>query len=183
MIIVVSLSFSSLALLLALGKLSIGRLPQGLWFAVGFFVMWMFVVLLVSGAPLNQQFWGVFGRNNGLLNYFSLVVILIAVAVIQKRSFYNKLVDALVLTAVPATAYALVQVAGRDPISWSVMAPFATLGNVNFSSAFFGLASICAIDFSRGHRPLHHSRDWINSRPHDLFCRHGSCGILFSTNL
>jgi O-antigen ligase len=106
--------------------------------------MWMFVVLLVSGAPLNQQFWGVFGRNNGLLNYFSLVVILIAVAVIQKRSFYNKLVDALVLTAVPATAYALVQVAGRDPISWSVMAPFATLGNVNFSSAFFGLASICA---------------------------------------
>jgi O-antigen ligase len=144
MIIVVSLSLSSLALLLALGKLSIGRLPQGLWFAVGFFVMWMFVVLLVSGAPLNQQFWGVFGRNNGLLNYFSLVVILIAVAVIQKRSFYNKLVDALVLTAVPATAYALVQVAGRDPISWSVMAPFATLGNVNFSSAFFGLASICA---------------------------------------
>jgi hypothetical protein len=29
-----------------------------------------------------------------------------------------------------------------DPIAWSQMAPFATLGNINFSSAFFGLASI-----------------------------------------
>jgi hypothetical protein len=57
---------------------------------------------------------------------------------------YNKFVEVIVLTSIPVTVYALIQIAGRDPISWSTMAPFATLGNVNFSSAFFGLASICS---------------------------------------
>jgi O-antigen ligase len=108
------------------------------------FILWMSLVMFVSGAPMNQQFWGVFGRNNGYLGYLCLVIILLATAMIQEKSFYHKLVDVLVLTAVPTTIYAMFQIAGRDPISWSLMAPFATLGNVNFSSAFFGLASICA---------------------------------------
>jgi O-antigen ligase len=144
MLVVASFAFSALTFVLLLGKPSLDRLPLGLWFASGLFVSWMVMAIVVSGAPMNQQFWGVFGRNNGFLGYLCLVVILIATAIVQKKSFYHKLVDTLVLTAIPTTIYALFQVAGRDPISWSFMAPFATLGNVNFSSAFFGLASICA---------------------------------------
>lgn len=144
MIVVSGLAFSSLALLLPVWKSCLTRLPLGIWLAAGLFIAWMFVVLGVSGAPLNQQFWGVFGRNNGLLNYLSLIFVLIGTALVQSKSFYNKLVDVLVLTAIPVCLYAVVQVAGRDPIQWSLMAPFATLGNINFSSAFFGLASICA---------------------------------------
>jgi O-antigen ligase len=144
MIFVTGFAFSALAFISYSWKDSFVRLPRGLWVIAGFFLLWMTVVLVGSGAPLNQQFWGVFGRNNGYLGYFSLVVLLIAVALIQNKSFYHKLVDALVLTSVPTTTYAIIQIAGRDPISWSVMAPFATLGNINFSSAFFGLASLCA---------------------------------------
>lgn len=105
----------------------------------------MLIVIVVSGSPLNQQIWGVFGRNTGFLTYVSLILVLVSTSLIQEASFYRKLVEALVLTAVPTTVYALIQVAGRDPISWSVMSPFATLGNVNFSSAFFGLASVCSV--------------------------------------
>jgi O-antigen ligase len=144
MIFVSGFAFSVLVLILFSWKKSYDRLPRGLWLTAGFFLLWMTLVLVVSGAPLNQQFWGVFGRNNGYLGYFSLVVILVAVALIQNKGTYHKLVDVLVLTAIPTTLYAVLQVAGRDPISWSVMAPFATLGNINFSSAFFGLASLCA---------------------------------------
>jgi O-antigen ligase len=144
MIVVSGFAFSSLLLFLSIWREGVVRVPRGLWISTGFFIFWLFVVFLVSDAPLNQQFWGVFGRNNGLLNYLSLAIVLIAVALVQRKSFYNKLVDVLILTAIPTTLYALVQIAGRDPISWSVMAPFATLGNINFSSAFFGLASICA---------------------------------------
>jgi O-antigen ligase len=144
MILVSGFAFSALFFIIYSWRGFFSRLPRGLWLATGSFLVWMTVVLIVSDAPINQQFWGVFGRNNGYLGYFSLIVILIAVALIQNRSFYYKLVDALVLTSVPTTLYALVQLAGRDPVSWSVMAPFATLGNINFSSAFFGLASICA---------------------------------------
>jgi O-antigen ligase len=144
MILVSALAISVLALIVSTWTESVIRLPPPVWIAAGFFLLWMTSALVLSGAPLNQQFWGVFGRNNGYLGYFSLIILLIAVALIQKSTFYCKLIDALVLTAVPMTAYAIIQLAGKDPISWSVMAPFATLGNINFSSAFFGLASLAA---------------------------------------
>jgi len=144
MMFVSGTSFAAIAFM-AIAWRSLGtRLPIGLWISAGFFVFWLTMVMIVSGAPLNQQFWGTFGRNNGYLAYFSLIVILLSVALQQKKNFYHKLVEALILTAIPTTIYALVQLVGRDPIAWSVNAPFATLGNINFSSAFFGLASISA---------------------------------------
>lgn len=144
MIFVSGFAFSILFLISYSWKKSIMKLPRGMLLVAGFFLLWMTLVFIMSGAPLNQQFWGVFGRNNGYLGYFSLIIILVGVALVQDTRTYHKLVDVLVLTAIPMTIYALVQVAGRDPISWSVMAPFGTLGNINFSSAFFGLASLCA---------------------------------------
>ena len=144
MVFVASCSFGIIFILIPGMREHLGRLPRGVRTAALTFISWMSLVMFVSGAPLNQQFWGVFGRNNGYLGYLCLIIILLATAMIQVRSFYHKLVDALVLTAVPTTIYAMFQIAGKDPISWSLMAPFATLGNVNFSSAFFGLGSICA---------------------------------------
>jgi O-antigen ligase len=144
MIFVASCAFGLLFLLLPDFKTYLQTLPRGVQLATLGFIFWMSLVLLVSDAPMNQQFWGVFGRNNGYLGYFCLMITLLATAMIQQKLFYHKLVDVLVLTSIPMTIYALLQIAGRDPISWSLMAPFATLGNINFSSAFFGLASICA---------------------------------------
>jgi len=138
-----SLAFSILGLLIYLNSEIKLRLDKGIFLASLSFVFWMFVVIVVSGAPLNQQFWGMFGRNTGALTYLSLMIILIGTVFIQRIDFYNRLVSALVITSIPLTGYALIQISGKDPIPWSVMAPFATLGNINFSSAFFGLASIC----------------------------------------
>lgn len=144
LIFVNGFAFAALFLVLSLKSQIIPRLPRGVWIASSFFVLWMFVVFFVSRSPMNQQFWGVFGRNTGLLTYLALILVLIGVALVQQQTFYHKLVWSLIFTAIPTTAYALIQVAGKDPIGWSVMAPFATLGNINFSSAFFGLASLCA---------------------------------------
>jgi O-antigen ligase len=144
MIFVSSCAVGLLFLFLPNIKTHIAKLPMGIRISSIVFMTWMSFVMIVSDAPMNQQFWGVFGRNNGYLGYFCLIVILLATAIVQEKAFYHKLVDVLVLTAVPMTIYAMFQAAGRDPISWSQMAPFATLGNVNFSSAFFGLASISA---------------------------------------
>ena len=145
LLFVTSLAFSILGLVLSSVKDFIARLPATFWYASGIFILWSLVAIMFSEAPINQQFWGVFGRNTGFLTYFSLIIILIGSALVQEKAFYRKLVEALVLTSIPMTIYAAIQVAGRDPIQWSVMAPFATLGNVNFSSAFFGLASVCAV--------------------------------------
>lgn len=142
---VTSISFAAFALSLSARDKSREQKIRPILFSAVFFIAWMLIVIVVSGAPLNQQIWGVFGRNTGFLTYVSLILVLVSTSLIQEASFYRKLVEALVLTAVPTTVYALIQVAGRDPISWSVMSPFATLGNVNFSSAFFGLASVCSV--------------------------------------
>ena len=139
-----SLAFSILGFMVYLKKGARSRIDIGLLVGSIGFVIWMFVVMVVSGAPLNQQTWGMFGRSTGALTYVALIIILLGTVVVQRTAFYNKLVNTIVITSIPVTGYALIQVSGNDPISWSEMAPFATLGNINFSSAFFGLASLCA---------------------------------------
>jgi len=143
LLFVTSISFAMMGLVIFGGRKSISRLEKSFWVASTFFIVWMFVSFLMSEAPWQQQVWGVFGRNTGLLTYIALLSVLISTAVVQHARTYHKLVDVLVLTSVPTTLYALVQLAGKDPVAWSEQAPFATLGNINFSSAFFGLAALC----------------------------------------
>jgi len=109
------------------------------------FTLFLCSTLIFSGAPLSQQIWGSFGRNTGFLTYVSLLLILIATSVILDIKFYKSLVNILILTSIPMTVYCLIQVANLDPIGWSEKHPFGTLGNINFSSAFFGLSSISAL--------------------------------------
>lgn len=108
------------------------------------FVIWMFAVVLFSGAPISQQIWGMFGRNTGLLTYSSLTIVLLAAAVLKDFEFYRKLIWSLLLTAIPMTLYCLLQIYGKDPIGWSLFQTFGTLGNINFLSAFLGLVCIIA---------------------------------------
>jgi O-antigen ligase len=121
------------------------KLPRATWIIFATFATWLVVSMFFSGAPLQQQFWGSFGRNTGFLTYVSLLTILIATAILSSRDYYAGLTKALVGTALPMTAYCLVQMAGKDPIGWSEFATFGTLGNVNFLSAFFGMTSLACL--------------------------------------
>jgi O-antigen ligase len=121
------------------------KLPRATWIIFATFASWLVVSMFFSGAPLQQQLWGSFGRNTGFLTYVSLLTILIATAILSSRDYYAGLTKALVGTALPMTAYCLVQMAGKDPIGWSEFATFGTLGNVNFLSAFFGMTSVACL--------------------------------------
>jgi O-antigen ligase len=145
LLVVVSFAGALLALLLFSNARDAYFNHRSLVYATLGFIVWLTLAVAVSESAINQQMWGVFGRSTGWLTYFSLVIVLFATVVISVKTFYHKLVDTLVLTSVPMTVYALAQIAGQDPISWSEMAPFATLGNINFSSAFFGLAALCSL--------------------------------------
>ena len=145
LIFISSASFYCLALLALNFKIVISRVPKSVLLSAILFCTAMISTLIFSGAPINQQIWGTFGRNTGFLTYFSLLVILIATAFVDKKDFYKSLVNSLVIVSIPMTVYCLIQVAGLDPIGWSEKHPFGTLGNINFSSAFFGLSTLCAI--------------------------------------
>ena len=142
LVFITSIAFLVFGLLVSSFKYSVNRISNVFWISAGFFVIAMVSTFLFSGAPWNQQLWGSFGRNTGLLTYFSLLIILVGSALIQKVDFYHRIVNSLVLTAVPMTLYCLIQVVKLDPIGWSEHYPFGTLGNINFSSGFYGLTSI-----------------------------------------
>jgi O-antigen ligase len=109
------------------------------------FVASLTTSLLFSGAPIQQQFWGMFGRNTGFLTYFTLLILLISTSLLQARYFYRRIVYSLILTSLPMDLYCIVQIAGRDPIKWSEFQTFGTLGNINFLSAFLGMAAVAAL--------------------------------------
>jgi O-antigen ligase len=137
---------TSLGFLLISGRNEVkAKLPRATWIIFATFASWLVVSMFFSGAPLQQQLWGSFGRNTGFLTYVSLLTILISTAILSSRDYYAGLTKALVGTALPMTAYCLVQMAGKDPIGWSEFATFGTLGNVNFLSAFFGMTSLACL--------------------------------------
>jgi O-antigen ligase len=132
-------------LLLSRRREVLARLPKFIWIIFAIFATWLLLSLLFSGAPLQQQIWGSFGRNTGFLSYLSLLIMLISTAILSSRDYYAGLTKALIGTALPMTAYCLVQIAGKDPIGWSELATFGTLGNINFLSAFFGMTSVACL--------------------------------------
>ena len=140
-------AFGLLGLLLLSSGLILGRLKKLILFSSLLFCISMISTFIFSGAPKTQQIWGSFGRNTGVLTYFSLLVILLATSIVQNKIFYEKILKYLILTAIPMTLYCLIQVVKLDPIAWSEKYPFGTLGNINFSSAFFGLSSIAGVGF------------------------------------
>ena len=136
---------------MSLGMLVYGRnkllenVDRKLLFCLSAFIACMFSTLLFSKAPLPQQIWGIFGRNTGILSYFSLAIIFLTATIINQISFYNRTVTFLIATAVPMTLYCIIQILGKDPIGWSMKQTFGTLGNINFLSAFMGLVIVACI--------------------------------------
>lgn len=145
MLILSSFAFALGFLLLSRGREIYRKLPRNIWLVFLSFFLWLIISMLFSGAPLQQQLWGSFGRNTGLLTYVSLLTISISTATLGSKDYYAGLTKALIGTALPMTAYCLVQMDGKDPIRWSEYATFGTLGNVNFLSAFFGMTSIACL--------------------------------------
>lgn len=148
LLVISSIAFYCFGLILSSLKYSLNRLSLTFWICSVLFFMSMISSLILSGAPLAQQVWGTFGRNSGLLTYLSFLLILISTALIQNVKFYHRLINSLLIAALPMTLYCLIQYFKMDPISWSEKNTFGTLGNINFSSAFFGFSSICAVAMS-----------------------------------
>lgn len=107
----------------------------------------LIAAMLLGDSSLFDQFWGVFGRNNGFLSYFSLIILFCGVLISGNRETYRLTLRALQVTSIPMTLYCLIQIAGKDPFPWSAFAAFGTLGNVNFLSAFFGLSVLTCVYF------------------------------------
>jgi len=105
------------------------------------------LTLVVSGAPIVQQLYGVNGRNTGFIAYASLLVMWLVAIVHSQDLLIEKVVKNTILGGQITAAYCLLQYFGADPISWNN--PYSPilgfLGNPNFASAFLGVSSVAAV--------------------------------------
>jgi O-antigen ligase len=151
LLVLSTLAFSLIAIFLSSRKFVAFYWDRPILLASISFLLFLTLPLLITQSPLNQQFWGMFGRNNGWLAYFCSLVVFLAAALFDKVEDFKRLLNVFVGTAFLVTIYALIQFWGLDPIPWSQKMVIGTLGNINFVSAFFGMTSLAA--FSLALRP------------------------------
>jgi O-antigen ligase len=115
-------------------------------FTLGFFIVWLFVSYLFSGTNTLQSFYGVFGRNAGLLSYVSLAILLLFGIVVSDQHTIGKVITLLIGTGVFAGFYGLVQSEGKDPFDWTnpYSPVFSFFGNPNFHSSYMGITATAA---------------------------------------
>jgi O-antigen ligase len=101
-------------------------------------------VFIFSKANLGLQFYGTFGRNTGLLTYFSLSVILFTAALVCNEDSIKKFTRTLLIVGLIATSYGVLQYLGLDPVPWdNIFSPvIGFLGNPNFQSALLGICGV-----------------------------------------
>jgi O-antigen ligase len=108
------------------------------------FVAQMVLVLSFSGAPFNQQFFGVLGRNTGFVAYLALIAIFLAATIAADSRIIKRIALALLGSGALSILYGLIQMSGNDPIKWNnrYNSIIGFLGNPNFTSSFIGFSSV-----------------------------------------
>ena len=105
------------------------------------FVAAMIFAVISSKSPLSQNLYGSYGRNNGLVTYVFLALILCSALALREAAAFTLLVKALFFAGLVNVAYCLWVVSFGDFIGWSN--PYGnilgTLGNPDFIGAFLGM--------------------------------------------
>ncbi len=105
-----------------------------------------FISLLASSIAAKQAFvttfYGISGRNTGLLTYISLLVIFVTVSIASDRTFLDKLKNLMLIVGVLSQVYAWYQILGFDTAPWSEATWIKSFfANPNFLSAFLGITA------------------------------------------
>ena len=108
------------------------------------FMIQMIVVMLVSSAPFEQEFFGRTGRGLGFITYFSLFIVALYTAVNIKFSDIKIVFQGLFLACLSSSIYSIFQYFGYDFFDWRTQTNgiIGTLGNPNFQSSFVAIALI-----------------------------------------
>ncbi len=154
MVITVGIGFSIWALILKGNFKSSLKYQKTIFLALAFFIISGVISTLASDAPLEQNFFGVFGRNTGFLTYLGLAGILLGASLLRNLENYEKLgrgliIAGLVNVAVCATELAGYNIFGFNNIYKNIL---GTFGNPNFISSFLGIfaSTFLAYIFSPG---------------------------------
>lgn len=136
--IVSSMAFGTI---IVSGLRNLVRLNFPLWAAVGLFLASALLSISRSSSPFSQNWFGVYGRNNGFLTYFFLAVLLLATVSLNSRDSLRRVILGLLVAGLVNVAYCLWVILFGDFVGWNN--PYGnilgTLGNPNFIGSFLGI--------------------------------------------
>ena len=105
------------------------------------FLISMVSATIYSKSPISQNIYGSFGRNNGLICYLFLALLLLAYANIRRVANLELLVRALLFSGFLNLAYCAWVIAFGDFVGWfnPYRGILGTFGNPDFISAYLGI--------------------------------------------
>lgn len=111
------------------------------------FILQLILVFFLSSFDKSLQFFGIMGRNTGLLFHLALVLVLLGSVIISRPEEYQKYITLITLVGLISAIYGLIQFLDLDPINWAnKYSPIiGFLGNPNFQSSILGLSAIGAL--------------------------------------
>ena len=130
-------------------KLSSTRFSKIFNYLIILFIIQLIFVLVVSDAPIEQQFYGRGGRGLGFAFEFSLLIILLISFIYSEREKLRFILSVLVISCSISTVYSILQRFNLDIFEWNTRTNgiIGTLGNPNFQSSFAAMALIPAATF------------------------------------
>ena len=110
----------------------------------------MIIVMLLSEAPFEQEFFGRTGRGLGFSTFFSVVILILCMAIFSKINDSNFIIFWLSFSGLISSLYALTQRFGFDIFNWESRTNgiIGTLGNPNFQSSFTAMTLIPILVYS-----------------------------------
>jgi O-antigen ligase len=114
---------------------------------LSYLVLAFLISLLIATMFTDFRYVAIFGetqRRNGLLQYASLSIILVATSIFVRFFNVKKLFTVTHIIAIILSAYSLMQTTGNDFIKWNnpYNAVIGTLGNPNFAAAVMAIMGV-----------------------------------------
>jgi O-antigen ligase len=96
---------------------------------------------ILSEAPLVQNLYGVYGRNNGLIMYFAMGIFAIASSILSSKKHLEKILISFALAGAVNLIYGAWVAFFGDFIAWNNIYGnlLGTFGNPNFMGSFLGM--------------------------------------------
>lgn len=104
-------------------------------------------VFISNSENLTRTLWGLWGRSNGLLTTFALIILAGAIAYGNAVwNFQKNAVQVLAIVMGVVAAYGWIQEVGLDPLAWSKSdTVFGLFGNTNFASACWAIGAVASL--------------------------------------
>ena len=157
MVAAVGIGFSIWALVFKGNIATLWRDQKPTSIAVGLFIVTGLLATFASAGPLEQNLYGVFGRNTGFITYLGLAGILVGATLLSSLNYFQKISEGLIVAGLVNVFVCGLELAGINIFGFNNVYGhiLGTFGNPNFISSFLGifistfLAYVCSPGVSK----------------------------------